>query len=195
MGFVPAKVTIADQGDAYAKPTENSSTGALESTGSGSARIVWKAGDYGEQWCLLQLGAGGGSESVDRGCWAIAASTRTVDGETEAVRVFTRQYYLDGEVAFELELNDAVEDFVCQGDLEEGSEYTEGDRPYVCLRVPATTDATDTPSLVAYASLSEMQSAQRDASCIVKPLYKLTHEGAVAVDFRNCPAFQMAEMI
>ena len=62
LGVTPAKVTIGDAEDAYAVPSPNSSRGALESSATGVARILWKAGGAGEQWCLLQLGgAGGGS--------------------------------------------------------------------------------------------------------------------------------------
>ena len=61
-GIVPAKVSIQDADDQYAVPTPNSSAGALQSDSTGVARIVWKAGGTGSQWCLLQLGgAGGGS--------------------------------------------------------------------------------------------------------------------------------------
>ena len=62
LGIVPAKVTIQDADDQYAVPTPGSSTGALQSDSTGVARILWKAGGGGLQWCLLQLGgAGGGS--------------------------------------------------------------------------------------------------------------------------------------
>ena len=62
LGIVPAKVTIQDAEDKFAVPTPGSSRGALQSDATGVARIVWKAGGAGEQWCLLQLGgAGGGS--------------------------------------------------------------------------------------------------------------------------------------
>ena len=62
LGIVPAKVTIQDADDQYAVPTPGSSTGALQSDSTGVARILWKAGGGGSQWCLLQLGgAGGGS--------------------------------------------------------------------------------------------------------------------------------------
>ena len=134
--------------------------------------------------------------ATDYGCWTISSSTREeeVEGETvnTPVRVFANQYYLDGEVIHELELEDAVEDFVCQGELEEGEEYTEDDRPYVALKVPASTDGGDA-TLEGYATLSDLQAAQNDVAYVVKPLYKFTHSGSVAVDFRNCPALQVTE--
>ena len=72
-----------------------------------------------------------GSASPDMGCWKIISSTREEESENEGesetmekpVRVFANQYYLDGEVMHELDLEDAVEDFVCQGELGEGEEY------------------------------------------------------------------------
>ena len=59
LGITPAKVTIQDTDDQYAVPTPGSSTGALQSDATGVARILWKAGGSGSQWCLLQLGGAG----------------------------------------------------------------------------------------------------------------------------------------
>ncbi len=142
-----------------------------------------------------------GSASPDMGCWKIVSGTREEEGETEGetiekpVRVFANQYYLDGEVLHELDLEDTVEDFVCQGELSEGEEYTAADKPFVALKVPATTNSTGEPALVGYKTLAELQTAQSAITWVVKPLYKLTHDGSVAVDFRNCPALQVAEIL
>ena len=57
-GIIPAKVTIKDATHEFAKPTPGGA-GTLESCETGTARIIWKAGGSGEQWCILQLGAGG----------------------------------------------------------------------------------------------------------------------------------------
>lgn len=139
-----------------------------------------------------------GTSAADNGCWKIVTDTRseTVDGETttKTVRVFANQYYLDGEKIRELALEDAVEDFVCQGELAEGEEYTEDDLPYVCLKVSATTNG-GSAVLVGYATIADLQEAQNNFAYVVKPLYKFTHDGAIAVDFRNCPAMQMAEEV
>ena len=138
---------------------------------------------------------------ADNGCWKIVPSTREEEGENEgetvstSVRVFANQYYLNGEVLHELDLEDAVEDFVCQGELSEGQQYTADDKPFVALKAPASTDATATASLVGFKSLAELQAAQNDVAWVVKPLYKLTHDGAISVDFRNCPALQVAEIL
>ena len=123
----------------------------------------------------------GGAKFVDNGCWNIVVGER--DGES--VRQFGNQFYEDGEVLHELNLEDAVEDFVCQGALGEGEDYTAADKPFVALKVPATTNATDEASLIGYKTLAELQTAQSDVAWIIKPLYKLTHDGSVAVDFRN----------
>jgi hypothetical protein len=142
-----------------------------------------------------------GASSPDMGCWKIVSNTREETGENEGeavqntVRIFANQFYLQGEVLHELELDDAVEDFVCQGELDDGEEYTAADKPYVALKVPATTNSTGEPALVGYKTLAELQTAQSDAAWVVKPLYKLTHDGSVAVDFRNCPALQVAEVL
>jgi len=139
---------------------------------------------------------------VDHGCWKIVGGTRDEEdeetGETvsKPVRQFANQFYMDGEHNMnELELEDAVEDFVCQGELAEGEEYTADDRPFVCLKVPATTDSEEDPTLVGFADIEELQEAQKAVAYVVKPLYKFTHDGAVAVDFRNCPSLQVAEVL
>ena len=55
-GVTPAKITMRSAGHQYAQPVVGSATGALESCEIGSARILWRGGDSGEQWCILQLG-------------------------------------------------------------------------------------------------------------------------------------------
>lgn len=132
------------------------------------------------------------AKSTDNGCWNIVAGER--DGEN--VRQFGNQFYEDGEHNLnELELEDAVEDFVCQGELDEGEEYTATDRPFVCLKVPATTDSDEDPELNGYKTIEELQEAQKDALYVVKPLYKFTHDGGIKVDFRNCPTLQVGEVL
>lgn len=81
-GIVPAKVTIKDSTHEYAKPTAGSD-GKLESTASGTARIVWKAGSSGEQWCILQLGGGGSGGTEYNGYFKIVnTSTTSESGQT-----------------------------------------------------------------------------------------------------------------
>ena len=139
---------------------------------------------------------------VDLGCWKIVVATRDEEDEetgetvTKPVRQFANQFYMDGEYNMhELELDDAVEDFVCQGEPGEGEEYTADDRPFVCLKVPATTDSEEDPTLVGFADIEELQEAQKAVAYVLKPLYKFTHDGAVAVDFRNCPTLQVSEVL
>ena len=74
-----AKVTIKDATHEFAKPTPGGA-GTLESCETGTARIIWKAGNSGEQWCILQLGAGG-AEVYD-GPFAI-----TYNGETKKIDI------------------------------------------------------------------------------------------------------------
>ena len=69
LGIVPAKVSILDPEHKFAEPVSSSATGALQSAENGVARILWKAGDSGSQWCMLQLGgagSGGGGTQDDR---------------------------------------------------------------------------------------------------------------------------------
>lgn len=144
----------------------------------------------------------GGAGFVVNGCWKIVSGTREEEGENEGetvenpVRVFANQFYIDGEHNLtELELEDAVEDFVCQGELGEDEEYTAADKPFVGLKVPATTNSTEEPALVGYKTLAELQDVQNDPAYVVKPLYKFTHDGGIKVDFRNCPSLQVAEVL
>ena len=66
LGLTPAKVTIKSAEDQYAVPKANSEDGALESSETGVARILWKAGGSGLQWCVLQLGGAGGGKPDEK---------------------------------------------------------------------------------------------------------------------------------
>ena len=69
LGVTPALVSILDPEHKFAEPVSSSATGALQSAENGVARILWKAGDSGSQWCMLQLGgagSGGGGTQDDR---------------------------------------------------------------------------------------------------------------------------------
>lgn len=161
-----------------------------------------RAGPNGTYLEIAPPKAAGGAQVMDNGCWKIVGSTRNEEGEGEGetvqkpVRVFANQFYIDGEHNLtELELEDAVEDFVCQGALGEGEEYTAADKPFVALKVPATTNSTEEPALVGYKTLAELQAAQNDPTYVVNLLYKFTHDGGIKVDFRNCPAFQVSEVL
>jgi hypothetical protein len=139
-----------------------------------------------------------GSASPDNGCWKIVGATREEEGETveKTVHVFANQFLVYGEQNLtELELDDAVEDFVCQGELGEGEEYTADDKPFVALKVPVRYGDSTSPGLVGYKTLAELRTAQSDTAFVIKPLYKFTHDGAVVVDFRNVPCVQVAEVL
>ena len=56
-GITPAVVTISSESHWCARPVVGSATGALESCESSEAKILWRAGSSGMQWCILQLGA------------------------------------------------------------------------------------------------------------------------------------------
>ena len=66
LGVTPAKVTIKASDDDYAVPKAGSAKGELESSSTGTARILWKAGGSGEQWCVLQLGGAGAGKGDDK---------------------------------------------------------------------------------------------------------------------------------
>ena len=66
LGVTPATVTINSSDDEYAIPKANSDTGALESSDTGVARILWAESGTGSKWCLIQLGGAGGGGSSDK---------------------------------------------------------------------------------------------------------------------------------
>lgn len=76
-GITPAKVSIKDTAHQYAKPTPGSSTGALESCEAGTARIIYSPGKTGQQWCILQLGAGGAGDEAYNGYFKIVNVSTT----------------------------------------------------------------------------------------------------------------------
>jgi hypothetical protein len=132
--------------------------------------------------------------SPDRGCWCIVSGKREVEPEEEGdeptekdVRVFANRYYQIGGRIREHhpETPEALEDFILQGELEEGEDYTEEDKPWIAFCIPATVGGTDAPTVVGYKDLDELVVAQSDLRFIVKPLYKLSHDGSVLCDFRS----------
>ena len=66
LGLTTAKVSIGSSDHQYAVPKANSDDGALESSETGVARILWKAGGSGTQWCVLQLGGAGGGKGDEK---------------------------------------------------------------------------------------------------------------------------------
>ena len=60
-GVTPAQVDVADDGHEFAEPVVDNVAGAIRSAASGTARILWKKGGTGLQWCLLHVGAGSGA--------------------------------------------------------------------------------------------------------------------------------------
>lgn len=78
MGIVTAQVKIEDADDEYAVPEPGSSTGALISSSSGVARILWKAGGSNLQWCVLQLGGAGSGSGGEKAymCKVVSGSVK-----------------------------------------------------------------------------------------------------------------------
>ena len=98
LGITPAKVTIQDAEDEYAVPTPGSSTGAMQSGATGVARILWKAGGSGEQWCLLQLGGAGGGSGGEKTAMCLVTGGTVAEG-------FKVKVYASGRTDSELPEN------------------------------------------------------------------------------------------
>ena len=87
-GVTPAQVDVADDGHEFAEPVVDNVAGAIRSAASGTARILWKKGGTGLQWCLLHVGAGSGAAAEPSVCPAV------VQGFSGGV--YTVDLYADG---------------------------------------------------------------------------------------------------
>ena len=199
-GFIPYPTTAKKLPRSWAQGVTDAANAVRQFGGAGM--LVREMGPLGSgvEPFPANLRNHRGAASSDMGCWKIVVGSRTEnegeeDEATVPVRLFANQFYLDGNLVRQLQLEDAVEDFVCQGELEDGEDYTAADKPFVALKIPTTAVSATNPELVGYATVEDLQTAQRDAAFVVVPLYKFTHDGLVAVDFRNCPAIQNTEML
>ena len=112
LGVTPAKVVINASDEDYAVPKADSSTGALESSATGTARILWKAGGSGEQWCVLQLGGAGAGQVDDKALMCkvqsgtatagyrvtVYPNGRSDEGTTESALLFLPDVALDADI-------------------------------------------------------------------------------------------------
>lgn len=73
-GVTPAQVDVADDEHEFAEPIVDNVAGAIRSAASGTARILWKKGGTGLQWCLLHVGAGSGAAAEPSVCPAVVQS-------------------------------------------------------------------------------------------------------------------------
>lgn len=128
-----------------------------------------------------------GGNAKDNGAFKIVSSSQALSASARGARSgttthhFENCYYMNGNVLNEIDASGTtVESFAGQ---------------FVCLKVPATASSGDSASLIGYSSYSELHEAQTDPAYVVTPLYKLDAEGAVDVDFRNCPTTQVAEVL
>lgn len=134
------------------------------------------------------------------GCWNICIKK---SGEGESQKVYTsleNRYYSIGEVTAhmdeDVEIN--LDQYINQGELAEGEEYTNGDRPFIAIKAAAAPDDTGLfpePEIVAYKTFEEMAEAQGNTAFVVRPIYKLSHIGKVVVDFRSMPHLQLVEVL
>lgn len=148
-----------------------------------------------------------GSASSDMGCWKIAYASRsstttdaTTGGTTTTTEVYptlVNRYYSVGEIAAHMDEDVEIDlsDFILQGELGEGEEYTAADRPFICLKAPARYGDSAVLEIVGYKTFDAVAAAQLDTAYVIKPLYQLSHYGAIVVDFRNMPGLQNAEIM
>lgn len=128
------------------------------------------------------------STSPDLSCFCIKPSPKQEDNGALA---FCNCFVSDGMV-FEQVIADGdyrVDQFVLQGELEEGREYTDDDRPYVYVQFYGGDH-----DISAQKTLEDVRKIAKDPTQgTVLLLYKLKHDGSVAIDFRNMPIFQHVE--
>lgn len=160
-GVTPARVTIKDAAHQFAKPTPDSEAGALESCESGTARIVWKAGSSGEQWCILQIGAGGAGGGEYNGYFKIVnASVTDENGKTSnRIRIvdgatYNPQTGISGKSV--CKVNNAVFEIeTFSADVSAGKTY--------CLKYTAAAEAGGvTPAAAAKVEIVELDAMPSD---------------------------------
>ena len=117
LGLTPAKVSIQSSDDQYAVPKPNSDSGELQSSETGVARILWKAGGSGSQWCVLQLGGAGGGTADERVSMCKVISGTAQSGYT--VQVFPNGRGDEGGVEYSATLY--VPDIALDSDLPSGT--------------------------------------------------------------------------
>lgn len=131
---------------------------------------------------------GDAEETKDLSCFCIKPSPKQEDNGALA---FCNCFVSDGMV-FEQVIADGdyrVDQFVLQGELEEGREYTDYDRPYVYVQFYGGDH-----DISAQKTLEDVRKIAKDPTQgTVLLLYKLKHDGSVAIDFRNMPIFQHVE--
>ena len=117
LGLTPAKVIINSADDKYAVPKVGSDAGALESSETGVARILWKAGGSGTQWCILQLGGAGGGGSDERVAMCRVSGGNAQSGYT--VTVYPNGRWDEGGMEYSATL--FVPDIALDSDLPSGT--------------------------------------------------------------------------
>ena len=126
----------------------------------------------------------------DLSCFCIKPSPKQEDAGALA---FCNCFVSDGMV-FKQVIEDGsyrVDQFVLQGELEEGREYTDDDRPYVYVQFYGGDH-----NINAQKTLEDVREIAKDPTQgTVLLLYKLKHDGSVAIDFRNMPIFQHVEAV
>lgn len=158
-GVVPAKVSIKDSTHEFAKPTVGGN-GTLESCATGTARIVWKASGTGEQWCVLQLGAGGAGGGEYNGYFKIVNASTTTSGQVSNKIMIVDGATYNAETGISgksvCKVNNAVFQIeVFSADVSSGKTY--------CLKyTAATAESGDIPAADAKVEIVELDEMPSD---------------------------------
>ena len=125
------------------------------------------------------------SSSSKNDCWKIGTETYGFSD----VKAFVNRFYAVGGNMYEMGMTNlcSLNTWINQGELSDGEEYTAEDKPFVFLCVTMEGSSAGTATVDATKTLAEMMAECSKADRFVKPLYKLTHDGCVAIDFRNMP--------
>jgi hypothetical protein len=95
-GVTPARIHVTDKTAQYATPVETTSDslsiGNLVTTETGTARILWKAGEGNEQWVILQLGGSGAAAAQSDG----AILCQTTGDDNHALAGYEVKAYPNG---------------------------------------------------------------------------------------------------
>lgn len=143
-------------------------------------------------------------QAKDLGCFRLVMKSKDESRQDGDVKVtylsVENRYFSIGEISRHMDEGPEINlyDYINQGTLPAGLEYTDADRPFICLKVGANIGGDGSipePEIVAFKDFDEVTAAQLDTNFVVRPLYKLTHAGAVAVDFRTMPHVQTVEVI
>lgn len=103
LGITPAYIYVNDDSHQYVTPFMDSEEGNMQSSETGSAKILWKGGVRGWYWALLQIGgAGGGGATKQEECIAMCRvdSGTAQGGFSVAAYDASRNQYLSSGILY-----------------------------------------------------------------------------------------------